>query len=44
MDVKITFLNEVLNDDLYMVQPNGFIDPKRTGNVCKLKRFIYGLK
>jgi hypothetical protein len=29
---------------VYIVQPDGFVDPKMTGKVYKLKRFIYGLK
>ncbi|GJR15337.1 zinc finger, CCHC-type containing protein [Tanacetum coccineum] len=44
MDVKTTFLNSHLDDDIYMVQPGGFIDPKHPRNVCKLQRSIYGLK
>jgi Reverse transcriptase (RNA-dependent DNA polymerase) len=44
MDIKIAFLNGVLDEDVYMIQLDGFIDPKRTEKVCKLKRFIYGLK
>jgi exonuclease I len=27
-----------------MIQPDGFIDPKRARKICKLKRSIYGLK
>jgi Reverse transcriptase (RNA-dependent DNA polymerase) len=42
MDVKITFLNEVLDENVYMVQPDDFVDPKRTGKICKIKRSIYG--
>jgi Reverse transcriptase (RNA-dependent DNA polymerase) len=44
MDVKTAFLNEVLDEDVYMVQPDGFFDPKKVGKVCKLKRSIYGFK
>ena len=29
---------------MYVVQPEGFIDPKDVGKVCKLQRSIYGLK
>ncbi|GKA19594.1 retrotransposon protein, putative, ty1-copia subclass [Tanacetum coccineum] len=43
MDVKTTFLNDYLNEDIYMVQPEGFIDPKHPRKVCKLQRSIYGL-
>ena len=44
MDVKTTFLNGNIEEELYMVQPEGFIDPKDAGKVCKLQRSIYGLK
>nr|GEW85619.1 retrotransposon protein, putative, Ty1-copia subclass [Tanacetum cinerariifolium] len=44
MDVKTAFLNSYLDEDIYMVQPEGFIDPKHPRKVCKLQRFIYGLK
>ena len=44
MDVKTAFLNRVLDEDVYMVQPDGFVDPKQAGKVCKLKKSIYGLK
>ncbi|GJW17693.1 retrotransposon protein, putative, ty1-copia subclass [Tanacetum coccineum] len=44
MDVKTAFLNGRLNEDVYMVQPEGFVNPKHHGRVCKLQRSIYGLK
>nr|GEV52129.1 retrotransposon protein, putative, Ty1-copia subclass [Tanacetum cinerariifolium] len=44
MDVKTAFLNGYLDEDIYMVQHEGFIDPKHPRKVCKLQRFIYGLK
>jgi Reverse transcriptase (RNA-dependent DNA polymerase) len=44
MNVKIVFLNEVLDEDIYMVQLDDFVDPKKTEKICKLKKFIYGLK
>ncbi|GJZ16539.1 retrotransposon protein, putative, ty1-copia subclass [Tanacetum coccineum] len=44
MDVKAAFLNGYLDEDIYMVQPKGFIDPKHPRKVCKLQRSIYGLK
>ncbi|GJS53857.1 putative RNA-directed DNA polymerase [Tanacetum coccineum] len=44
MDVKIAFLNGYLDEDIYMVQPEGFINPNHPRKVCKLKRSIYGLK
>ncbi|GKF94453.1 retrotransposon protein, putative, ty1-copia subclass, partial [Tanacetum coccineum] len=44
MDVKTAFLNGYLDEDIYMVQPEDFIDPNHPRKVCKLKRSIYGLK
>ncbi|GJZ68045.1 retrotransposon protein, putative, ty1-copia subclass [Tanacetum coccineum] len=44
MDVKTAFLNGYLDEDIYMVQPEGFVDPKHPRKVCKLQRSIYGLK
>ncbi|GJX07968.1 retrotransposon protein, putative, ty1-copia subclass [Tanacetum coccineum] len=44
MDVKIAFLNGYLEEDIYMVQPEGFIDLKHPRKVCELQRSIYGLK
>jgi hypothetical protein len=44
MDVKIAFLNGNLTKDVYMTQPEGFVDPKHAGKICKLQKSIYGLK
>ncbi|GJW50205.1 retrotransposon protein, putative, ty1-copia subclass [Tanacetum coccineum] len=44
MDVKTAFLNGHLSEEVYMVQPEGFVNPKYPNRVCKLKRSIYGLK
>ncbi len=44
MDVKTAFLNGKLRKDVYMIQPEGFVDPQNASNVCKLQRLIYGLK
>ena len=44
MDVKTAFLNGNLLEDVYMTQPEGFVDPKYPNRVCKLQRSIYGLK
>ncbi|GKE87622.1 retrotransposon protein, putative, ty1-copia subclass [Tanacetum coccineum] len=44
MDVKIAFLNGFLDKDIYMVQPEGFVDPNHPRKVYKFQRSIYGLK
>ena len=44
MDVKTAFLNGKLTEDVYMVQPEGFVDPANSNKVCKLEKSIYGLK
>jgi len=44
MDVKTAFLNGNIEEELYMIQPEGFVDPKDVSKVCKLQRSIYGLK
>ena len=43
MDVKTAFLNGHLKEELYMMQPEGFVDPKNANKVWKLQRSIYGL-
>ena len=43
MDVETAFLNGYLKEELYMMQPEGFVDPKGANKVCKLQRSIYGL-
>ena len=44
MDVKTAFLNGNLEEEIYMLQPKGFITKNQEHMVCKLKRSIYGLK
>ena len=44
MDVKTAFLNGKLDEDVYMIQPEGFVSRVGTNQVCKLQRSIYGLK
>ena len=41
-DVKTAFLYGVLEEQIYMKQPEGFDDG--TDRVCKLHRILYGLK
>ena len=43
MDVKTAFLNGFIKEELYMIQPEGFVNPKGA-NKCKLQRSIYGLE
>nr|GEX89867.1 zinc finger, CCHC-type [Tanacetum cinerariifolium] len=44
MDVKTTFLNGYLEEEVYMNQPLGFILPGNENNVFKLIKSLYGLK
>ena len=44
MDVKSAFLNGLLDEEIYMEQPQGFVAPGQSDKVCLLKKAIYGLK
>nr|GFB69847.1 hypothetical protein [Tanacetum cinerariifolium] len=44
MDVKITFLNGILCEEVYVSQPDGFVDPDKPNHVSRLKKALYGLK
>ncbi|GKB53494.1 retrovirus-related pol polyprotein from transposon TNT 1-94 [Tanacetum coccineum] len=44
MDVKTAFLNGNLREEVYVSQPNGFMDPDNPNHVYKLKKALYGLK
>nr|GEX12138.1 copia protein [Tanacetum cinerariifolium] len=44
MDVKSSFLNGFINEEVYVAQPSGFIDFKKPDHVYKLKKELYGLK
>ncbi|GKA14995.1 retrovirus-related pol polyprotein from transposon TNT 1-94 [Tanacetum coccineum] len=44
MDVKTTFLNGKLKEEVYVSQPEGFVDPYRPHHVYRLKKALYGLK
>ena len=42
MDVKTDFLNGNLEEEIFMLQPEGFMEDEK--KVCSLKKSIYGLK
>jgi hypothetical protein len=44
MDVKSSFLNGELEEEVYIEQPEGFQLSENTDYVCKLKKALYGLK
>jgi hypothetical protein len=44
MDVKTTFLNRELEEEIYMTQPNGFVVKGQEDKVCKLMKSLYDLK
>nr|GFA27975.1 retrovirus-related Pol polyprotein from transposon TNT 1-94 [Tanacetum cinerariifolium] len=44
MDVKTTFLNGNLREEVYVSQPDGFVDQDNPNHVYKLKKALYGLK
>nr|GEV25879.1 retrotransposon ribonuclease H [Tanacetum cinerariifolium] len=44
MDVKTTFLNGYLHEEVYMEQPKGFVIQWQENKVCRLVKSLYGLK
>ena len=44
MDVKSTFLNGILDEEVYIELPQGFINLDKRDMVCKLHKALYGLK
>ncbi|GJU11028.1 retrovirus-related pol polyprotein from transposon TNT 1-94 [Tanacetum coccineum] len=44
MDVKTTFLNGSLKEEVFVSQPDGFVNPNFPNHVYRLKKALYGLK
>ncbi|GKA85110.1 retrovirus-related pol polyprotein from transposon TNT 1-94, partial [Tanacetum coccineum] len=44
IDMKTAFLNGELKEEVYVSQPEGFVDPDRPHHVYRLKKALYGLK
>nr|GEY39456.1 hypothetical protein [Tanacetum cinerariifolium] len=44
MDVKTAFLNGPLKEEVYVAQPEGFVDPDHPEKVYQLRKALYGLK
>ncbi|GKA69700.1 retrovirus-related pol polyprotein from transposon TNT 1-94, partial [Tanacetum coccineum] len=44
MDVKTAFLNGILREEVYISQPDRFVDQDNPNHVYKLKKALYGLK
>ncbi|GKD12062.1 retrovirus-related pol polyprotein from transposon TNT 1-94 [Tanacetum coccineum] len=44
MDVKTAFLNDILREEVYVSQPEGFVDQDNLNHVYKVKKALNGLK
>ncbi|GKB19833.1 uncharacterized mitochondrial protein-like protein [Tanacetum coccineum] len=44
MDMKTAFLNGPLKEEVYVTQPDGFVDPDHPEKVYRLRKALYGLK
>nr|GEX06389.1 retrovirus-related Pol polyprotein from transposon TNT 1-94 [Tanacetum cinerariifolium] len=44
MDIKMAFLNGLLKEEIYVAQPDGFVDPYHPDKVYRLRKALYGLK
>ena len=43
MDVKSAFLNGIL-EEVYIEKTKGFVDPKKSGMICRFHKVLYGLQ
>jgi hypothetical protein len=43
-DITTAFLNSTLDEEIYMQQPQGFVDHTKPNQVCRLLKSLYGLK
>ncbi|GJZ05463.1 retrovirus-related pol polyprotein from transposon TNT 1-94 [Tanacetum coccineum] len=44
VDVKTAFLNDLIKEEVYVSQPDGFVDPDFPDHVYRLQKALYGLK
>ncbi|GJR53285.1 retrovirus-related pol polyprotein from transposon TNT 1-94 [Tanacetum coccineum] len=44
MDMKTAFINGPLKEEVYVTQPDGFVDPDHPEKVYRLRKALYGLK
>ena len=44
MDVKTAFLNGIIEEEVYIEKPEGFVVHGTNSHVCRLKKALYGLK
>nr|GEX64473.1 retrovirus-related Pol polyprotein from transposon TNT 1-94 [Tanacetum cinerariifolium] len=44
MDVKMAFINGPLKEEVYVAQPDGFVDPDHPKKFYRLRKALYGLK
>jgi hypothetical protein len=44
MDVKTTFLNGKIEQEVFVEQPDDFVLHNKDTHVCKLRKALYGLK
>jgi hypothetical protein len=44
MDVKTTLINDEIEEEVYIEQPEGFVIHNEKSHVCRLKKALYGLK